>query len=57
MVHYGYSCFIPMDTTSSIKILYIFVDIKLDSLHFIHTLKAHLAPFSSLLRFRLRLLI
>jgi len=42
MVHYGHSCLVPVDQTSSIKMLYVFVDIKLDSLHFIETLKANL---------------
>ena len=42
MVHYGHSCLIPVDTTSQIKMLYVFVDIKLDSLHFIETLNANL---------------
>ena len=44
MVHYGHSCLIPVDTTSQIKMLYVFVDIKLDSLHFIETIKANLDP-------------
>jgi len=44
MVHYGHSCLVPVDQTSSIKMLYVFVDIKLDSLHFIETLKANLDP-------------
>jgi len=44
MVHYGHSCLVPVDQTSSIKMLYVFVDIKLDSLHFIETLKANLPP-------------
>ena len=38
MVHYGHSCLIPVDTTSGIKMLYVFVDIKLDSLQFISIL-------------------
>ena len=42
MVHYGHSCLIPVDRTSGIKMLYVFVDIKLDSLHFLETLKANL---------------
>jgi len=42
MVHYGHSCLIPVDQTASLKMLYVFVDIKLDSLHFIQSLKAHL---------------
>ena len=37
MVHYGHSCLIPVDQTSGIKMLYVFVDIKLDLLHFIET--------------------
>ena len=39
MVHYGHSCLIPVDQTANIAMLYVFVDIKLDSLHFIETLK------------------
>jgi 2-(3-amino-3-carboxypropyl)histidine synthase len=39
MVHYGHSCLIPVDQTAGIKMLYVFVDIKMDSLHFIETLK------------------
>ena len=31
-----------MDQTTNIKMLYIFVDIKIDSLHFIESLKANL---------------
>lgn len=42
MVHYGHSCLVPVDRTSNIKMLYVFVDIKLDSLHFIETVKANL---------------
>ena len=38
MVHYGHSCLIPIDTTS-IKMLYVFVDIKIDNKHFINTVK------------------
>ncbi|VEN38260.1 unnamed protein product [Callosobruchus maculatus] len=39
LIHYGHSCLVPIDQTSGIKVLYIFVDIKLDPLHFIETLK------------------
>lgn len=39
LVHYGHSCLIPIDQTSGIKLLYIFVDIKIDILHFIDTIK------------------
>ena len=34
----GHSCLIPVDQTT-IKMLYVFVDIKIDALHFIETLK------------------
>ena len=37
MVHYGHSCLIPIDRTAGIKMLYVFVDIKIDSKHFIDT--------------------
>jgi 2-(3-amino-3-carboxypropyl)histidine synthase len=46
MIHYGHSCLIPIDQTSGIKVLYIFVDIKIDSLHFVETLK-HNFPLPS----------
>lgn len=39
LVHYGHSCLIPIDQTSDIKVLYVFVDIKIDSLHFIESVK------------------
>lgn len=41
LVHYGHSCLIPIDQTSSIKVLYIFVDIKIDPSHFIETIKVN----------------
>lgn len=44
LVHYGHSCLIPIDQTKGMKILYIFVDIKIDTLHFIETLKANFSP-------------
>jgi len=43
MVHYGHSCLVPVDQTAGIKMLYIFVDIRIDSLHFIESLKANLS--------------
>nr|MBE5724754.1 putative diphthamide biosynthesis protein 1 [Cucujiformia] len=39
LVHYGHSCLIPVDQTEGIKVLYIFVDIKIDPLHFLETIK------------------
>ncbi|CAH1991158.1 unnamed protein product [Acanthoscelides obtectus] len=39
LIHYGHSCLVPIDQTSGIRVLYIFVDIKIDPLHFIDTVK------------------
>lgn len=39
LVHYGHSCLIPVDRTAGIKVLYVFVDIKIDALHFIESVK------------------
>lgn len=39
LVHYGHSCLIPVDQTTGIKVLYVFVDIKIDALHFIESVK------------------
>lgn len=39
LVHYGHSCLIPIDQTANIKVLYIFVDIKIDPLHFVDSIK------------------
>lgn len=43
MVHYGHSCLVPIDTTT-IKMLYVFVDIKVDNQHIIDTLKQNFSP-------------
>uniref|UniRef100_A0A3B1IMS6 2-(3-amino-3-carboxypropyl)histidine synthase subunit 1 n=1 Tax=Astyanax mexicanus TaxID=7994 RepID=A0A3B1IMS6_ASTMX len=39
MVHYGHSCLIPIDSTAGIKMLYVFVDIQMDTAHFLDTLR------------------
>nr|MBE5724766.1 putative diphthamide biosynthesis protein 1 [Cucujiformia] len=39
LVHYGHSCLVPIDQTKGVKVLYIFVDIKIDPLHFLETIK------------------
>lgn len=39
LVHYGHSCLIPVDQIQDIKVLYIFVDIKIDPAHFIESVK------------------
>ncbi|CAG9791363.1 unnamed protein product [Diatraea saccharalis] len=41
LVHYGHSCLIPIDQTTDVKILYIFVDIKIDPSHFVETIKVN----------------
>ena len=41
MVHYGHSCLIPIDQTSGIKMLYVFVDIKIDPTHFVNTIRVN----------------
>lgn len=43
MVHYGHSCLIPIDSTF-IRMLYVFVDIKIDNQHVIDTLKHNFNP-------------
>lgn len=44
LVHYGHSCLIPIDQTVGIKVLYIFVDIKIDTMHFIDSVKLNFQP-------------
>lgn len=44
LIHYGHSCLVPIDQTSGIKILYVFVDIKIDPVHFIETIKFNFEP-------------
>ncbi|ETE61757.1 Diphthamide biosynthesis protein 1, partial [Ophiophagus hannah] len=39
LVHYGHSCLIPIDSTQGLKMLYVFVDIKIDTAHLIQTLR------------------
>nr|NVI70992.1 putative diphthamide biosynthesis protein 1 [Cucujiformia] len=39
LIHYGHSCLVPIDQTEGVKVLYIFVDIKIDPLHFLETIK------------------
>nr|XP_002738492.1 PREDICTED: diphthamide biosynthesis protein 1-like [Saccoglossus kowalevskii] len=48
MVHYGHSCLVPIDRTEGITMLYVFVDIKIDTMHFIETIKHNFTPGSSL---------
>lgn len=47
MIHYGHSCLVPIDTTT-IKTLYVFVDIQIDVNHLVGTLKHNLPSNSKL---------
>lgn len=47
LVHYGHSCLVPVDATN-IPTLYIFVDIKIDSQHFLDTVRHNLPKGSRL---------
>uniref|UniRef100_A0A8B9SHS6 2-(3-amino-3-carboxypropyl)histidine synthase subunit 1 n=2 Tax=Anas platyrhynchos TaxID=8839 RepID=A0A8B9SHS6_ANAPL len=48
LVHYGHSCLIPIDATQGLKMLYVFVDIKIDTSHFLETLRFNFTPGASL---------
>lgn len=39
LVHYGHSCLVPVQQTSDIQMLYIFVDVKFDTGHLIDTVR------------------
>ncbi|XP_075760583.1 2-(3-amino-3-carboxypropyl)histidine synthase subunit 1 isoform X3 [Pelodiscus sinensis] len=39
LVHYGHSCLVPIDATRGVKMLYVFVDIKIDTAHFVETVQ------------------
>jgi len=39
MVHYGHSCLIPISHMPDMKMLYVFVHIKIDNCHFVDTIK------------------
>ncbi|KAK3737465.1 hypothetical protein QZH41_008349, partial [Actinostola sp. cb2023] len=48
LVHYGHSCLVPIDATSGIKMLYVFVDIKIDISHFVDSVKFNIPLGSSI---------
>ncbi|XP_054065926.1 2-(3-amino-3-carboxypropyl)histidine synthase subunit 1 isoform X3 [Rissa tridactyla] len=48
LVHYGHSCLIPIDATQGLKMLYVFVDIKIDTSHFLETIRFNFAAGTSL---------
>ena len=39
MVHYGHSCLVPVDITSPLQVLYVFVEIAFDVEHLIECVK------------------
>ncbi|CAH0487217.1 unnamed protein product [Peronospora farinosa] len=47
MIHYGHSCLVPIDVTS-IKMLYVFVDIAIDVDHLVDCMKLTFAPDTKL---------
>lgn len=49
LVHYGHSCLIPVDQTEGVKVLYVFVDIKIDAIHLIETVKLNFTKEQKLL--------
>lgn len=49
LVHYGHSCLIPVDQTEGVKVLYVFVDIKIDAIHLIETIKLNFSREQKLL--------
>lgn len=48
MVHYGHSCLVPINITSDINMLYVFVDIEIDTAHFVDTVRHNFDSGSSL---------
>ncbi|KAL2738044.1 2-(3-amino-3-carboxypropyl)histidine synthase subunit 1 isoform X2 [Vespula squamosa] len=48
MIHYGHSCLIPIDQTIGIKVLYVFVNISIDIIHCIESIKATLLVISKI---------
>ncbi|KAG5463553.1 MAG: putative diphthamide synthesis protein-domain-containing protein, partial [Olpidium bornovanus] len=43
LVHYGHSCLVPVDVTQ-MKTMYVFVDIGVDTQHFVDTVKKNFEP-------------
>ncbi|KAM4699423.1 2-(3-amino-3-carboxypropyl)histidine synthase subunit 1 isoform 1-T2 [Discoglossus pictus] len=48
LVHYGHSCLIPIDASHGMKMLYVFVDIKIDASHFVDTIRFNFQSGASL---------
>ena len=39
LVHYGHSCLVPVDVTSDLPCIYVFVDIQIDADHLVETIR------------------
>uniref|UniRef100_H2Z3Y6 2-(3-amino-3-carboxypropyl)histidine synthase subunit 1 n=1 Tax=Ciona savignyi TaxID=51511 RepID=H2Z3Y6_CIOSA len=48
MVHYAHSCLVPISNMPDIKMLYVFVHIKIDNTHFVETIKHNFAKGSKI---------
>ncbi|NP_001333503.1 2-(3-amino-3-carboxypropyl)histidine synthase subunit 1 isoform 2 [Homo sapiens] len=49
LVHYGHSCLIPMDTSAQdFRVLYVFVDIRIDTTHLLDSLRLTFPPATAL---------
>ncbi|XP_059234597.1 2-(3-amino-3-carboxypropyl)histidine synthase subunit 1 isoform X1 [Mustela nigripes] len=49
LVHYGHSCLVPMDTSDrDFRVLYVFVDIRIDTTHLLDSIRLTFPPATSL---------
>ncbi|EHB07107.1 Diphthamide biosynthesis protein 1 [Heterocephalus glaber] len=49
LVHYGHSCLVPMDiSVQDFRVLYVFVDIRIDTAHFLDSIRLTFPPDSAL---------
>ncbi|XP_049638439.1 2-(3-amino-3-carboxypropyl)histidine synthase subunit 1 [Suncus etruscus] len=49
LVHYGHSCLVPMDTSAQdFRVLYVFVDIRIDTAHLLDSVRLTFPPASAL---------
>ncbi|KAF6093413.1 diphthamide biosynthesis 1 [Phyllostomus discolor] len=49
LVHYGHSCLVPMDTSAQdFRVLYVFVDIRIDTTHLLDSIHLTFPPGSAL---------
>ncbi|XP_010386806.1 2-(3-amino-3-carboxypropyl)histidine synthase subunit 1 isoform X2 [Rhinopithecus roxellana] len=49
LVHYGHSCLVPMDTSAQdFRVLYVFVDIRIDTTHLLDSLRLTFPPATAL---------